>query len=151
MDTQRREITDGAVFARDGVFEAVGPTAALPATADMVVDASDHVVIPGLVNTHHHMFQTLTRAMRPAQDAALFDWRRALVPVWARLTPKMVATSTQLEWPNCCCRAAPSPATTSDHKRPSAPLPERRQAGQQPGSRTPGGHALPRGTRHAAP
>ena len=73
MDTQRREITDGAVFPRDGVIEAVGPTAALPATADMVVDASDHVVIPGLVNTHHHIFQTLTRALQPAQDAALFD------------------------------------------------------------------------------
>ena len=141
MDTQRREITDGAVFARDGVIEAVGPTAALPATAEMVVDASDHVVIPGLVNIHPHMFQTLTRALRPAQDAALFDWRRALVPVWARLTPKMVVTTTQLAMAELLLSGC---TITSDHKRPSAPLPERLPAGRQPGSRTPGGHALPR-------
>jgi cytosine/adenosine deaminase-related metal-dependent hydrolase len=62
MDAGRREIADGAVFARDGVIEAVGPSDALPATADTVIDARDHVVMPGLVNTHHHMYQTLTRA-----------------------------------------------------------------------------------------
>ena len=96
MDAQRREIEGGAVYARDGVIEAVGPSADLPATADEVIDASDQVVIPGLVNTHHHLYQTLTRALRPAQDASLFDWLTALYPVWARLTPEMVFTSTQL-------------------------------------------------------
>ena len=72
MDTQRREIADGAVFVRGGVIEAVGPTEALPSTADTVIDARDHVVLPGLVNTHHHMYQTLTRALGPVQDAVSY-------------------------------------------------------------------------------
>ena len=96
MDAGRREIADGAVFARGGVIEAVGPSDALPATADTVIDARDHVVLPGLVNTHHHMYQTLTRALGPVQDATLFPWLQGLYPVWARLTPEMLHASTQL-------------------------------------------------------
>jgi 8-oxoguanine deaminase len=96
MDAGRREIADGAVFARGGVIEAVGPSEALPATADTVIDARDHVVLPGLVNTHHHMYQTLTRALGPVQDATLFPWLQGLYPVWARLTPEMLHASTQL-------------------------------------------------------
>ena len=98
MDDARREIEDGAVFARDGVIEAVAPTGELPPQmghADEVIDARGQIVIPGLVNTHHHFYQTLTRAIRPAQDAALFDWLRTLYPRWARLTPEMVQVSTQ--------------------------------------------------------
>ena len=93
MDAQRREIEGGAVFVRGNVIEAVGTTAELPATADEVIDATDQIVIPGLVNTHHHMFQTLTRAC--VQDEELFGWLRGLYPVWARLTPEMVRVSTQ--------------------------------------------------------
>jgi cytosine/adenosine deaminase-related metal-dependent hydrolase len=112
MDAQRREIAGGAVFARDGVIEAVGPTAALPASADEVVDAGGQVVIPGLVNTHHHMFQTLTRAMRPAQDCSLFGWLQTLYPVWQRLTPEMLHVSTQI----ACAELLLSGCTTSsDH------------------------------------
>ena len=95
MDDARREIADGAVFIRDHVIEAVGPTAELPAQADVVIDARDQVVLPGLVNTHHHFYQTLTRVLPAAQDAELFDWLRALYPVWARLTPEMAFVSTQ--------------------------------------------------------
>ena len=95
MDAQRREIVDGAVFVRDGVIEAVGATAQLPATADDIIDARDQVVIPGLVNTHHHFYQTLTRAVPAAQDAELFTWLKTLYPIWARLTPEMVQVSTQ--------------------------------------------------------
>jgi len=97
MDAQRREIVDGALFARDGVIEHVGATADLPAPcrqADEVIDARDLVVIPGLVNTHHHFYQTLTRVLPAAQDAELFSWLTALYPVWARLTPEMVHAST---------------------------------------------------------
>lgn len=97
MDAQRREIADGALFARDGVIEHVGATADLPAPcrqADEVIDARDQVVIPGLVNTHHHFYQTLTRVLPAAQDAELFSWLTALYPVWARLTPQMVHAST---------------------------------------------------------
>ena len=57
MDHERREIQDGGIFVRDGVIEEVGPTERLPKTADVVLDMSDHVVIPGLVNTHHHLYQ----------------------------------------------------------------------------------------------
>lgn len=70
-DDARREIADGGVFARDGVIEAVGPTGSLPATADEVVDARGHVVLPGLVDTHDHFYQTLTRVVPAAQDAEL--------------------------------------------------------------------------------
>ncbi|HUG74874.1 MAG TPA: 8-oxoguanine deaminase, partial [Acidimicrobiia bacterium] len=63
MDGGRREIPDGGLFARDGVIEAVGTTAELPDSADRVVDATDKLVLPGLVNTHHHFVQTLTRAV----------------------------------------------------------------------------------------
>jgi len=112
MDTQRREIADGAVFVRGGVIEAVGPTEALPSTADTVIDARDHVVLPGLVNTHHHMYQTLTRAMGSVQDATLFPWLQGLYPVWARLTPEMLHVSTQLAAAELLLSGC---TTTSDH------------------------------------
>jgi len=112
MDAQRREIADGAVFVRDQVIEAVGPSAALPASADEVIDANDQVVIPGLVNTHHHMYQTLTRVIRPAQDNELFDWLRTLYPIWAGLTPEMVHTSTQTAMAELLLSGC---TTSSDH------------------------------------
>lgn len=91
-----REIPNGGMFARDGFIESVGDTADIPATADEIVDLDGHVVIPGLINTHHHLYQTLTRAFPGAQDVALFDWLTTLYPVWARLTPDHVATATRL-------------------------------------------------------
>jgi cytosine/adenosine deaminase-related metal-dependent hydrolase len=95
MDAARREIRNGGLFVSDNRIVAVGPTAELPATADQVIDLTGHVVIPGLINTHHHMFQTLTRALPAAQDAELFDWLTALFPVWRHLTPAMVKASTR--------------------------------------------------------
>ena len=112
MDDAGREIAGGALFARDGVIEAVGTTAALPQTADVVIDAPNQVVLPGLVNTHHHMYQTLTRALRPAQDRELFGWLQTLYPVWARLTPEMVFVSTQLA---CAELILSGCTTTGDH------------------------------------
>jgi 8-oxoguanine deaminase len=90
------EIGDGAVFCRDGWIEQVGPSSDLPARADEVVDLGDHVVLPGLINTHHHLYQTLTRAMPGAQDAGLFGWLKTLYPIWANLTPEHVRVSTRL-------------------------------------------------------
>ncbi len=95
MDGQRREIPDGALFIRDGFIEQVGPTTELPATADEVLNLSGHLVLPGLVNTHHHFYQTLTRAVPAAQDANLFNWLKTLYPIWAGLTPEDIYTSTQ--------------------------------------------------------
>ena len=94
MDAERREIADGAVFIRDHVIEQVGHTADLPDTADEVIDASHHVVIPGLINTHHHMYQSLTRVIPAAQNGELFNWLTNLYPIWANLTPEMVKVST---------------------------------------------------------
>ena len=96
MDAARREIAGGGLFARDGVIEQVGPTAELPPTADEVVDARDRLVLPGLINTHHHLYQSLTRAIPGAQDAGLFDWLRTLYPIWARLDPGSVRVATTL-------------------------------------------------------
>jgi len=111
MDADRREIADGGLFARDGVIEAVGPTSGLPQSADVVIDARDPVVFPGLVNTHHHMVQMLTRAVRPAQDVSLFGWLQTLYRLWARLTPQMLITSAWWQWQHCCSQAAPPAAT----------------------------------------
>jgi cytosine/adenosine deaminase-related metal-dependent hydrolase len=96
MDGSRREIEDGAIFTRDGWIEVVGPTASLPNRADEIVDLADHVLLPGLVNTHHHLYQTLTRALPAAQDTDLFHWLKTLYPIWARLTPDDIRVSTQL-------------------------------------------------------
>ncbi len=92
MDDDRREISDGGLFIRDNVIEQVGGTAELPATADRVIDLTDHVVLPGLVNTHHHLYQSLTRAL--VQDADLFTWLTTLYPIWANLTDEAIYIST---------------------------------------------------------
>ncbi|WP_322029881.1 8-oxoguanine deaminase [Paraburkholderia sp. J76] len=94
MDGARREIRGGGIYVEGNRIVAVGPTAELPATADEVIDASGHLVTPGLVNTHHHMYQSLTRAVPAAQDAELFGWLTNLYKVWANLTPEMIEVST---------------------------------------------------------
>jgi 8-oxoguanine deaminase len=110
MDAQRREIAGGGVFVRDNVIEAVGASADLPASADEVIDAHDQIVIPGLVNTHHHMYQTLTRAL--VQDDELFGWLQGLYPIWANLTPEMVRISTQTAMAELLLSGC---TTSSDH------------------------------------
>lgn len=91
-----REIENGGLYARDGWIEDVATTLDIPASADEIVDLSGHIVLPGLVNTHHHLYQTLTRAFPGSQDAGLFEWLRTLYPVWARMTPDHVRTATRL-------------------------------------------------------
>jgi cytosine/adenosine deaminase-related metal-dependent hydrolase len=95
MDEQRREIPGGGLFARDGFIEKVGRTEDLPATADQTLDLSGHILLPGLVNTHHHFYQTLTRVVPAAQDSNLFHWLKTLYPIWARMTPQDIRISTQ--------------------------------------------------------
>jgi len=94
MDTRRRELKHAGLLAEDNRIVAVGPMAELPATADSVIDLAGHIVIPGLINTHHHMYQSLTRAVPAAQDAELFGWLTELYPIWARITPEMIRVST---------------------------------------------------------
>ncbi|RLC83508.1 MAG: 8-oxoguanine deaminase, partial [Chloroflexi bacterium] len=102
----------GGLFVRDNVIEAVGPTAELPATADRVLDAGGMVVLPGLVNTHHHLYQTLTRAVPAAQDAVLFDWLKTLYPIWAGLDSEAIYVSAQLGLAELLLSGA---TTVSDH------------------------------------
>ncbi len=95
MDDHRREIPDGGLFVRDGFIEAIGQVSDLPHEADEILDLRGHIILPGLVNTHHHFYQTLTRAVPAAQDANLFNWLKTLYPIWARLTPEDIFISAQ--------------------------------------------------------
>ena len=82
MDDHRRELPHASLFARDGMIEQVGPSDQLPATADVVLDLSGQIVLPGFVNTHHHLDQTLTRNLPAAQNSELFPWLRVHYPIW---------------------------------------------------------------------
>jgi 8-oxoguanine deaminase len=112
MDGERREIRDGGFYAKDGWIEQVGPTDELPTTAEEVLDLSDHIVHPGLVNTHHHFYQTLTRVVPAAQNADLFHWLKTLYPIWAGLRPQDIRISTQLALAELALSGC---TTASDH------------------------------------
>lgn len=94
MDAQRREIPGGDVLIRDGVIVAVGASLSVPDAT--VLDASGCVVTPGLVNTHHHLYQTLTRAVPGGQDALLFGWLKTLYPIWAQFGPEEIFVSARV-------------------------------------------------------
>ena len=106
------ELKNASIFVRDNLIEAIGPAHALPSTADRVIDAQHHVVIPGMVNTHHHMSQSLTRAIPGVQNAELFGWLRGLYPIWAGLQPDMVYASTQTAMAELLLSGC---TTSSDH------------------------------------
>ena len=110
--TQSRELANASLFIRDHRIEAIGPAADLPPTADEVIDARNHLVTPGLVNTHHHMYQSLTRAIPGVQNAELFGWLGGLYPIWAGLTPEMVQVSTQIAMAELLLSGC---TTSSDH------------------------------------
>jgi 8-oxoguanine deaminase len=112
FDGAGTELKDASVFVRGHRVEAIGPAADLPQTADEVIDARGHLVMPGLVNTHHHMYQSLTRAIPGVQDAELFSWLRGLYPIWAGLTPEMVQVSTQVAMAELLLSGC---TTSSDH------------------------------------
>lgn len=97
MDDERREIRHGALLVRDNVIERVGTTAELPDTADEIIDLEDkHIVLPGLINTHHHFFQNLTRVTPAGQNGDLFQWLTAHYPLWSNLTAEGMYYSSQL-------------------------------------------------------
>jgi 8-oxoguanine deaminase len=112
FDDARTELRGASVFVRDNMIEAIGAADALPQSADRVIDAKRHLVVPGLVNTHHHMYQSLTRAIPSVQDAELFGWLRGLYPIWAGLTPEMVRVSTQVAMAELLLSGC---TTSSDH------------------------------------
>jgi 8-oxoguanine deaminase len=109
------EHQNASIFIRGNVIEAIGAAADLAhyaASADEVIDARDHLVTPGLVNTHHHMVQSLTRAVPSVQNAELFSWLRGLYPIWAGLTPDMVRVSNQVAMAELLLSGC---TTSSDH------------------------------------
>jgi 8-oxoguanine deaminase len=87
MDPALGQIQDGGIFVTDNVIQQVGPTAVLPETADTVIEAHNQVVLPGFINTHHHVSQSLTRAYPSAQNAAVGAWLQILTRLWDRITP----------------------------------------------------------------
>lgn len=112
MDETRREIKDGALFVRDGVIELVGTLDLMPSRADETLDLRNHIVLPGLVNTHHHLYQTLTRVIPAGQNAELFGWLRTLYPIWAGLRAEHVYVSAKLGMAELMLSGC---TTTSDH------------------------------------
>lgn len=112
MDAQRRELPGGFILVEGGEIRQVGAADEPLPDAGTVIDLSGHVMLPGLVNTHHHMVQSLTRATPGGQDAELFGWLKAHYPIWAHLTPEMIHVSavtamTELVLSGC--------TTSSDH------------------------------------
>jgi 8-oxoguanine deaminase len=112
---QGRELKDASIFIRDNRIVFVGATEDLPPEAlhaNETINARRHLVVPGLVNTHHHMYQSLTRAIPATQNAELFGWLRGLYPVWKGLTPEMVQVSTQVAMAELLLSGC---TTSSDH------------------------------------
>jgi 8-oxoguanine deaminase len=112
MDDADQRWEDGGLYVEDNVIRQIGPTSTLPDHADRVIEARDMVVLPGLVNTHHHFYQTLTRNLPAAQDANLFTWLRIHYPIWAGMTPEAIRLSTQVAMAELMLSGC---TTTSDH------------------------------------
>ncbi|WP_251975945.1 8-oxoguanine deaminase [Salinicola avicenniae] len=100
FDDDARELRHASLLIEDDRIAAIGPameiTVGLKKPIDRVVDARGHVILPGLVNTHHHFYQTLTRNLPAAQNAELFDWLATHYPIWARLDPEAMFASSQV-------------------------------------------------------
>ncbi len=118
QDDSNTELRGASVLVRDGrierIFSQDAPLGAWLADnpVDEVIDARKHVVIPGMVNTHHHMVQCLTRAVPQVQNAELFSWLKGLYPLWLGLTPEMVRVSTQVAMAELLLSGC---TTSSDH------------------------------------
>ena len=111
MDEGRRELSDASILVRDNIIVSVGNANTISESEpDRVIDLSRQVVLPGLVNTHHHMYQSLTRAL--AQDNELFDWLGTLYPIWARLRGQHIYTSAKLAMAELVLSGC---TTSSDH------------------------------------
>lgn len=94
MDDERRRLAGYSMYIEDGMIQEIAPD--IDREADRVIDGSGYWMFPGLINTHHHMYQTLTRNIPAVQDVELFDWLKYLYPIWSRLTADAVYTSTVL-------------------------------------------------------
>jgi len=110
MDDKRREIRDGWVAITDGFVTAIGE--GVPPRANQLIDATDCLVTPGLVNTHHHLYQNLTRAFPPMTGAPLFGWLQTLYPLWRALDEESAHVSA---WVGLAELAMSGCTTSTDH------------------------------------
>jgi 8-oxoguanine deaminase len=112
MDDNDTQWTDAAIYVTNNVISQIGPTQQLPQEADYTFNAQGMVIVPGLVNTHHHFYQTLTRNLPAAQNANLFHWLRTHYPIWAGLTPEAISVSTKIALAELMLSGC---TTSSDH------------------------------------
>jgi 8-oxoguanine deaminase len=112
FDDDNRELKNTSMFVQNGKIIAIGDLNPEQLACKNVIDAQGHLVMPGLINTHHHMYQSLTRAVPSVQNAELFSWLKGLYPIWARLTPKMIHVSTQIAMAELLLSGC---TTSSDH------------------------------------
>jgi 8-oxoguanine deaminase len=112
MDRDRRELQGAHVHILDGKIHDLGVDLPTPTNVNETIDLSGFLLCPGFINTHHHMYQSLTRAVPAAQDATLFGWLKALYPIWSRLTPEMIRISTQTAMAELLLSGC---TTSSDH------------------------------------
>jgi 8-oxoguanine deaminase len=116
LDDVGSEFKDASLLIRGNLIAGIGSAQELLQNAggqvDEVIDARGHIVMPGMVNTHHHMYQSLTRAIPAVQNAELFSWLRGLYPIWAGLTPEMIRVSTQIAMAELLLSGC---TTSSDH------------------------------------
>jgi cytosine/adenosine deaminase-related metal-dependent hydrolase len=112
MDESDTRWADGGIYVEENVIRQIGPSTSLPETADHIVDARGMVILPGLVNTHHHFYQTLTRNLPAAQNANLFNWLRVHYPMWAGMTPEAIYVSSKIAMAELMLSGC---TTSSDH------------------------------------
>jgi 8-oxoguanine deaminase len=112
MDDDSRELKNCSILIEAGKIKWIGTAGEEPQEVTDVINAQGHLVVPGFVNTHHHMYQSLTRAIPAVQNAELFSWLKGLYPIWAGLTPNMVYTSTQTAMAELLLSGC---TTSSDH------------------------------------
>ncbi|MFM8870537.1 MAG: 8-oxoguanine deaminase [Actinomycetota bacterium] len=112
VDATRRELPGGWVAAKNGFITAVGSSTDPMPSAKQVIDASDCLVTPGLINTHHHLYQNLTRAYPPMTNAPLFGWLQTLYPLWRALDEEAAHVSA---WVGLAELALSGCTTSTDH------------------------------------
>lgn len=112
MDGEDKQYRNAGIFVRDNHIESIGPLESIPDTADEVIDATGLAILPGLINTHHHFYQTLTRAVPGSQNEELFDWLVRLYPIWGELTDEAIEISTMTAMAEMILSGC---TTSSDH------------------------------------
>ena len=112
VDAARRELPGGWVAITNGLISGVGSSLDVPPVAAEIIDASNCLVTPGLINTHHHLYQNLTRAYPPMTNAPLFGWLQTLYPLWRAIDEEAVHVSA---WVGLAELALSGCTTSTDH------------------------------------